>query len=378
MKNLDNYSVIKNKVRNLVLKKRFFARLNHNPKSFNFQRGRVEIAEPPINDDQLNKRLTKFYSLCVSNFEGNKESQWSGIFMQLQGDIHSTFLNGDEKSIAHILRNPEMYNLFYGFENHCRDLIRNKRLEDLLEPEMVMDSLISLCEAVGLTKISNPESLRIRKAISVEQAITLLENKFGFPLLFPNPFSGEYGVKTKNGIASYRAVQAIFQAWKISQIVKEIPNPSVLEIGGGLGRTAYYCREFGIKDYTIVDIPLSSISQGDFLGRTLSPEDIYLIGESENDEKDKISLYHTKHFFDSDKKYDLIVNVDSLTELDISIAKDYLKKINEISTLFLSINHENNSFSVNSLWRENPIMKKKYRQQYWLRRGYAEELFEKI
>ncbi len=372
-----NFSRLKNQVRNLLFKQRFLSRLNHNSKSFTLNPGIVTMRANQTDDQLLIERLKKFYILCDANFEGNKDSQWSGIFTKLQGEIHNAFINEDDKKINDILRYPGKYNLFYGFENLCRDLLSAKRLEDLLEPELTMDSLISLCEAVGVIAMSNPESLKIKKAINTEVAIELLEKEFGFELCFPNPFEGEYGLETKKGIISYRAIQAVYQAWKISKTAKDLSNPSILEIGGGLGRTAYYCRHFGIYDYTIVDIPMSSISQGNFLGRVLPEEDLILLGESGKASNSKIKLIHTNEFFSSERKYDLIVNVDSLTELDISIAKQYIKKIGQVSDLFLSINHENNSFTINSIWKENFGLNKLYRNPYWLRRGYVEELFEK-
>lgn len=377
MKDSKNYEQLKNLFKKFFLKKRFLSRLNHNSRSFILNRGRYVVKNIEADDTLLIERLKKFYILCDINFEGNKDSVWSGIFNQLQGEIHSAFINGDNKKIADILRNPGKYNLFYGFENLCRDLINSKRLEDILEPEMAMDSLLSFCEATGVIAMSNPESLRIKKTIDPEKAIQLLEKELGFELCFPNPFEGEYGIETSKGVISYRAVQALYQAWKISQIVKGIVNPAILEIGGGLGRTAYYCHLLGIRDYTIVDIPMSLLSQGDFLGRVLPERDLFLAGEKVDSDDSKIKLIHSKAFFSSDKKYDLIINVDSLTELDINIAKQYLGKIKEVGNYFLSINHEINSFSVNSIWKETPGIKKIYRAPYWLRRGYVEELFQK-
>ncbi len=377
MKDSRNYSLAKNQLRNLLFKNRFRRRYNHHHKSFTIQPG-SSLPNPKAPDDiLLIERLKKFYLLCDANFDGNKDSVWSSIFMQMQGDIHAAFINNHDEKIIEILCTPGKYNLFYGFENLCRDLVSRKRLEDLLEPEMAMDSLISLCEAVGVINIANPESLRIKKAITAEEAIVLLEKEFGFTLFFPNPFEGEYGLQTKKGIVSYRAVQAVYQAWKIAQIVVDIDDPKVLEIGGGLGRTAFYCRLFGISDYTIVDIPMSSLSQGNFLGRVLSQNDVWLSGEETESHNMRIKLEQTKDFFSSDTQYDLIVNVDSLTELDVTIAKKYLNKIKEKGKLFLSVNHEHNSFTVNSISKETQGLKKLYRQLYWLRRGYVEELFEK-
>lgn len=377
MKEFKNYPKIKNKLRTILLKKRFRARLNHNHKSLNIQPGSVSSSVQTIDEEALTQRLKKFYKLCDSKFAGNKDSMWSGIFMELQGDIHNAFINDDDKKISHILQNPAKYNLFYGFENMCKALLNNKRLEDLLEPEMTMDSLITLCEAVGVLKIANPESLRIKKSISVDEAIELLESKFDFNLLFPNPFKEEYGLKTKNGIASYRAIQAIYQAWKVFELVKDIPNPKILEIGGGLGRTAFYCNLFGIKNYTIVDIPMSLVSQTNFLSRALSQNAIHLMGEPEIGDRRKINLIDMDSFFENDYQYDLIINVDSLVELDKKIATNYFNKVSSSCQFFFSINHENNSFSVNDIWESSHSMDKLSRSLYWLRRGYVEELFQR-
>ena len=376
IKDYKNFSKLKNYARNLLFKRRFLLRLNHNPKAFIFKTATVTEQLLRSDDIQLVERLKNFYKACDASFEGSKDSVWSGIFVNLHGEIHSAFIEGNDEKIRDILRNPGKYNFFYGFENLCVDLIKSKRLEDILEPQMTMDSLLSFCEAAGVITMANPESLRINKSIDPRTAIQLLEGEFGFNLLFPNPFPGEYGIKTNNGIISYRAIQAAYQAWRISGIVKNISNPRVLEIGGGLGRTAYYSRLFGINDYTIVDIPISSLAQGDFLGRVLPEKDLSLYGEPGETQNTNIKLIPTETFFSSDRKYDLIINVDSLTEFDMNVAKKYIQKIGEVGTYFLSINHEKNSFTVNSIWKESPSLNKLYRNPCWLRRGYVEELFQ--
>ncbi|HSN61071.1 MAG TPA: hypothetical protein VLR49_09055, partial [Ferruginibacter sp.] len=228
------YLLLKNNLRTTLFKKRFLARFNHNLKSFYLQKGLTSQPSSQFDDELLIERLKAHYLICDANFDGNKDSQWSDHFEKLQGDIHSAFIGSNHNAILDILRNPKKYNFFYGFENLSRDLLKNKRLEDILEPELTMDSLLSLCEAAGVINISNPESLKIVKAIDPETAVELLEKEFGFSLDFPNLFEGEYGIKTKRGIISYRAIQAIYQAWKIATITKHISNPCILEIGGGL------------------------------------------------------------------------------------------------------------------------------------------------
>ncbi|CAN5284071.1 hypothetical protein BH09BAC2_BH09BAC2_02940 [soil metagenome] len=369
-----NLARFKNYIKTLLYKRRFRYRLNHHYKSLHFNPKKTH-SNPIEDDSKLIIRLINLYKTCNENFDGNKDSMWSEIFMKLQGDIHEAFISENKDKIKDILRNPSNYNVFYGFENSCKDLLIINRLEDKLEPEMTMDGLITLCEAVGVINVSNPESLRIRSSINADKALELLEKEFGFSLNFPNPFKDEYGIETKKGILSYRAVQGIYQAWRIFKILEKTPNPAVIEIGGGLGRTAYFARQFGIKNYTIVDIPMSSLAQGNFLGRVLPEESISMMEKEDTNLDSKIKLIHPKLYYSSGVHYDLTVNVDSLTELEINIAENYLKKIIENSSYFLSINHEHNSFSVNSISDKHPNLQKLLRFPYWLRKGYVEELF---
>ena len=204
---------------NLFFKKRFLARFNHDIKSFHLKSKKAPLPTDQFDDTRLVERLKAHYLICDANFEGNKKSRWDRFFWKLQSDIHLALIDGAHEKILDVLRNPRKYNLFYGFENLSRELINCKRLEDYLEPEMAMDRLLSLCEAVGVIKMSNPESYRIDRAIDPDVAIQLLEKEFGFNLSIPNPFEGEFGIDTKRGILSIRAVNAIYQAWKVSSIL---------------------------------------------------------------------------------------------------------------------------------------------------------------
>jgi SAM-dependent methyltransferase len=192
----------------------------------------------------------------------------------------------------------------------------------------------------------------------------------------PNPFPCEHGLKTSRGIISYRVPQSIYQASRIKQLVQGISNPRVLEIGAGLGRTAYYAYEMGIKDYTIIDIPITAAAQAYFLGRTIGDKNIYLDGERSNESSLTVKILTPQTFFNETKTYDLIVNVDSLTEMDFSVAQAYWNKIKVTTSTFLSINHEANAFRVRDLIVDDLSMLNIRRELYWMRRGYTEELIQ--
>ena len=76
------------------------------------------------------------------------------------------------------------------------------------------------------------------------------------------------------------------------------------------------------------------------------------------------------------EKYDLIINIDSITEMKFGTAQQYWEKIENYSSKFLSINHDCNGFTMNTLHSQSNKIKNYYKYPYWLRRGYAEEIFE--
>ncbi|MFC1971189.1 putative sugar O-methyltransferase [Chloroflexota bacterium] len=177
-------------------------------------------------------------------------------------------------------------------------------------------------------------------------------------------------MKTTRGIASYRAVQSLYQAWRIRDLLREIRNPSVVEIGAGTGRTAYYAYRLGINRYTIIDLPLTCASQAHFLSRVLGVDAIRLYGETGNG----IAILPPQAFTRELEHFDLVVNVDSLTEMDFQIAQRYWKDIERKAPMFLSINHEFNQFTVHDLIVNSNKVCEYSSCLYWMRPGYVEEI----
>jgi len=63
-----------------------------------------------------------------------------------------------------------------------------------------------------------------------------------------------------------------------------------------------------------------------------------------------------------------------LTEMDFRVAQAYWEKIKVSTNIFLSINHEANSFRVRDLLVKDLKSLNVQRRLYWMREGYAEEL----
>jgi hypothetical protein len=328
-------------------------------------------------DKDLIRRIVCAYQKANKADLGN--SMWKAFFTAYQQPIHQTLINGDVEATAALFRNPTASDLFYGIDMLTKSYQNYFSRTTVREAyaKLCLDGLVRLAEAIGAIPIDNPETWPARSGSlwEAESVLTDLNKSHGL-FSVPDPFPSEHGLKTSRGIISYRVPQSIYQAWRIKQLVTGISKPSVLEIGAGLGRTAYYAYERGIKDYTIVDIPITAAAQAYFLGRTIGEENIHLDGEQPNEFSHKVKILTPQTFFDEHKKYDLILNVDSLTEMDFSVAHTYWKKIEASTSKFLSINHEANAFRVRDLLVEDLCNLDIHREPYWMRRGYIEEVIQ--
>ena len=285
-------------------------------------------------------------------------------------DVHDALFAVDQTATQTLLRDPGKTDLFYGFDIPARSTPTD-------DPKFELDGLgryrelLLLSEVLGARRLWNSEAPKLTAALpDVETMMLQLDQAVGFRIDFPNPFPDEIGLVTSRGIASHRAVQALYQAARIASLIKEKSRARIAEIGAGMGRTAYYARKFGITDYTIIDLPMSNVAQANFLGRALGPDMISLFGEN----RPGVRILPPGAFLDGDDHFDLVVNVDSLTEMTAETAHAYCKAIKASAGLFLSINHELNPVTVREVCAGQQMFAHS-RTPYWMRNGYVEELF---
>ena len=143
---------------------------------------------------------------------------------------------------------------------------------------------------------------------------------FGTRVDFPNPYQDEFGIVTSRGISSYRAIHALYQVFRLRQLT-DVHGPRILEIGAGLGRTAGYAHRMGLRQYTIVDLPMTNVAQASFLGQTLGPDSITLFGEDPR--AGCVRIMTPEWLRASSETYDVVLNVDSMTEMDRRFAEEY-------------------------------------------------------
>ncbi|MFM0128773.1 putative sugar O-methyltransferase [Paraburkholderia sediminicola] len=348
--------------------------LHHQPHRISGHPGIVDVRPDP-DDMRLVARVADAYRKSVRTPVGPTDSMWLNEFAAANNQTHKVLESGNLFDIAKMLRNPATSMLFYGFDTiQSADAIKNDSDGWVRwNHQLTYDSLLQVCRAIGARRQENPEAaIEFDDAPSAEEILEQLDEKMGFRIEFPNFFPGEVGLQTSRGVANFRAAQALFQAWRIKQLVGDSEAKRVLEIGAGLGRTAYYAMKMGVQQYTIIDIPLTGVAQGYYLGRALGEDAVSLYGENRDAQ---VKVLPPVAYKEMDEKFDLIVNVDSLTEMAESTATEYLIGAAHMTRQFLSINHEHNAFTVESIYR-NLQGTKAWRAPYWLRRGYVEELIE--
>ena len=344
------------------------------------------VADGDPEDGVLIRRIIEAYQSATGESPAGRTSFWDDMTTGIKGDIHESLISGDEEKLREQLRYPDTNRLFWGFDAICkstpetpephelvlRRLNSRKRWEELYL-RWIYDELISLAAVLGIQKLQYPEvdwnerigTLTFPK--DIDWLLDAMAATLGFNLQFPNPFPNEQGLASSRGVISMRALQSLYQAYRIAAIVKGSGAARVLEIGAGLGRTAYFCWEMGIRDYTIIDIPMTNVAQSYFLGRTIGESNIAMKLEEAGPEKIKIL---PEYALSATGPFDLVLNADSLAGMDLQTQHKYYAYIKENSTCFLSIDHEENPHTVRELTTGCGFVR---RMTCPLRRGYLEE-----
>lgn len=327
-----------------------------------------------FDDVRLVARIRRAYEKAAASFPGYGASQWETLDSSKK-DVHSALLSGRDDIAAQMLRDPASNELFLGF-----DLVGKERTERLRtnegaatwEQNMIGAAIYRLSGAAGATRIENPEGVDHYPPplLSSQQHMDELAKVLPFQVNFPNPYENEFGIEINGQVAQLRSVYAMYQAYKTVTVSRITGCKSVMEIGAGLGRSAYYSYMAGITNYGIIDIPLTCAAQAYFLGRVLGGDKVCLFGEEPK--ADAIRILPPAAI--GETECDMTVNADSFTEMDRSVAEGYIDHALAKSKVLYSNNHEVNSFTVNEIIRSRRPDATTLRNISPIRTGYIEEI----
>lgn len=342
----------------------------------------------PLATKHLDSRIVSAYTLAHTEFK-KSGSGWDHALFDIKAEVHDALLSGDHNEASRVLSRPDETAFFWGFDDIAKGPHGEVEPHELVIRRLngttswkalyalwIHDTLTSLAEAMGARRMIYPEmepsdiGSHYATVRSADDLLKDIEETIGLELHFPNPFPNAMGLATKRGTVGFRALQAFYQAWRISEIAGKNPDFKVLEIGAGLGRTAYFADQMGVRNYTIVDIPLTNAAQASFLGRTLGEDRLRLHGEHTDA---PLRIIPSTALNEIEESFDLIFNADSLTEMSPDVATMYWDFARRNSNTLLSINHEANEVTVRSLYTAaHDVCALRY--PYWMRRGYVEEI----
>ena len=341
----------------------------------------ISLGASSLDDREIVQRIVASFRDRGSGDANNATSMWANLLERHYSDLLAAFQHGDMAKCSAALRDPSANLLTMCMDNLNSEATESYRNEDWLRDYVCMcqDNLLRLAEGIGAMRLGIPwhqDWLRF-SATKPNDVLDNIDRLVGVRIDFPNPFPNENGLKTDRGVCCYRSLPAIYLAHRVKQLTAGVDNPKILEIGPGVGRSVYYARRMGLENYSTVDLPFpGGVLQAYFLMRSLGPENITLSGEFSA--PGKVHIMTPADFFEGSEHYDLIVNMDSITEFGYPTALKYWNKIKASCHAFLSVNHEIHPYRVCDFARDGSA-RSYSRHPDWFRPGYVEEVivFEK-
>lgn len=324
----------------------------------------------PVDDESLVKRIIAAYQAAQS-LDPDQGSFWSDHFSGRKAMIHAALVKGDPGEVSTLLRNPVSNDLFYGFDGLCIGFGKFSDLDRLITQEQLYDLMARLAEALGAVRLDYPENIAAHESQlpTIDEIAGTIEGSLGTPIRFPNPYPGEIGLTSSRGTITFRVPHAVYQARLLTGRKTKDVASRIVEVGAGLGRTAFYAHQLGAQDYTIVDLAMTNVAQAYFLGRTLGTDAISLLGEPQTN---AIKIMPPAIFFAGGDEFDVALNADSFPEMSYDTAAHYISVLSDRCRRMISINHEHNAFTTHEIFatRQEWIVE---RHPYWMRKGYVEE-----
>lgn len=339
-------------------------------------------------DDSLVRRIAEAFTHSSSRASEATEDMWT-----INVESHQQFIyflkTFQYREADALLRNVFSTPLSHGFQQGeivARALLTSTQSRDHVLTNYV-DKLLALASFLRVIPIQNPEqgdfSSHLRR--NPDSLMDEIEEKIGIAIRAPAFQGGLWGLKTRRGLFSDRDFLALFIALRIRDLVAGT-TARICEIGAGAGYVAYYCRLLGYNDFTIIDLPTVGAVQAYFLARNLGPDKVFLAGEAASE--NGVKILSPDDFHRDSTRWDIVVNVDSLPEMASAVMEKYLKRIATASRLFLSINQEahNQRTGAQGDFQERvgdvidklDLFSRAYRAPFWMRRGYAEELYTSL
>ena len=319
-------------------------------------------------------RLNDSYDLA----KYENDDMWGHRLRDNYFDFEKALLERDRDGVSSTLRDVCNTKLVTGF--YLSDML--ERFGNREVAWHIFDTLLSMASAFGYP-IENPEQGNHSLAdVDFEEIFEFVLHHVPALRYPPKAGGGIFGVRTLEGVIAWRDLVAAFNATRVTENLGALPR-SVCEIGGGMGGLAYYLARMGVA-VSVFDIPVVSLLQSYFLMTNLGADQVWIFGEQPNPSAKVRILPWWELENANDSEFSLVVNVDSLAEIELGVALNYVDLIHAKGQhWFLSINQESCAWNTDRT-RQNVVgdlvatrggFRRTHRFPYWLRAGYVEELY---
>ena len=277
--------------------------------------------------------------------------------------------------------NPSKTELYYGMDSVNAHLVAALKASEASQAHIrkaIQTHFVAMAESIGAKRFWYFEAQGQRSEptmTTIEEMLDSIDKVFGIQLHYPNPFDDEFGIETSRGIIVARTPMAIYQSWKVALVANLVKGRKILEIGPGNGRSLFYSYSSGLTNYTTIDLPMGIVGQACFLAATLGPEKIWMVSDDPASQEGRVRLLPPYALYESPEDFDVVLNADSLTEMDAKQAVTYLRYASEHARALISINHEFNAHTVQNLADMAGISQRPLRSVSAIRPGYIEEIF---
>lgn len=352
------------------------------------QRFGFKVDAPHPEQRQIVERLIEYFHRLDAEAKTKSVSDNRDMWLFISNNhepFRAALASRNAERVSNMLLTAATGPLVAGFMNYEPfDRLSSKPDARLREAKHFVDKLLSLGESLGVAPVQCIEQGTFGyESVDIDLLLDAIAHRVAFDITPPLAGGGTFGLKFDSSILCIKDLYAIYTASRTLSIVQDLPIKTVAEIGGGTGTLAYYLVKAGLPQVSVFDLPIVSILQGYYLMRSLGPEAVWLHGEAPRDVTARVHPYWS--FREApEKSIAVVINQDSMPEIERSVAIDYLRLIRaKCKFSFFSINQEgqapdqflNPQSVVFNLVETVGGFKRQYRFPHWMRASYVEELY---